>query len=78
MCSITINDSDRKLTTKARGQTICSGRLRGLYSDRRNGIVPPGLNVHSSIKIQLTFYPHSASFKPMVGLGPANLEMDDT
>ena len=38
----------------------------------------PGLNIRSSINAQLTPHPHSASFKLIVGLGPANIEIDET
>ena len=67
-----------RFTTKARGRTICSGRPRGLCSGRRKAIVTPGLNIRSSINAQLTPHPHSASFKLIVGLGPANIEIDET
>lgn len=67
---------ERRFTAKARGQTICSGRLRALCSDKRKASVTPCLNIHSSVNAQLTLHQHSASFKLIVGLGPANAEMD--
>lgn len=61
-------------TTKARSQTICSGRPRGAYSHGKKAIEIPSLSVLFGINLHK---PQFTQTQPIVGSDPENIEIDD-